>query len=69
MLNSRGAVRRIVIHVMTVADLRRAAVPAAVMRDDAIALRALAVFKLITSLYFVSACTGRSSGSRRVRFA
>jgi hypothetical protein len=40
MLNNRGGVRRIVIHVMTVADLRRAAVPAAVMRDDAIALRA-----------------------------
>jgi hypothetical protein len=39
MLNNRGGVRRIVIHVMTVADLRRAAVSAAVMRDDAISLR------------------------------
>jgi hypothetical protein len=39
MLNNGGGVRRIVIHVVTVADLCRAAVSAAVMGDDAIALR------------------------------
>jgi hypothetical protein len=38
MLKNRGGIRRILIHVMTVVDLRRAAVPTAVMRDDAIAL-------------------------------
>src|SRR5262249_26630551 len=38
MLNNRGGIRRIMIHVMTVADLHRAAVPATVMRDDAIAV-------------------------------
>src|SRR5262252_5019060 len=39
MLNNGRGVRRIVIHVMTIADLRRAAVSTAVMRDDSIPLR------------------------------
>ncbi|MNV82546.1 hypothetical protein D3C71_1762880 [compost metagenome] len=38
MLNHRGDVRRVVVHVVSIADLRRASMPAAVVSDDAVAL-------------------------------